>query len=78
MPPIRDQSLFARVLTHRSYNVHSAHGFEYAKDTNTDYEQLEHLGDSVLNLVATTVIREKYPLLTVGSASVSHKLMVRW
>jgi dsRNA-specific ribonuclease len=33
--------------------------------------RLEHLGDSVLGLCATALIREMYPCLRVGPATVS-------
>ena len=36
--------------------------------------RLEHLGDSVLSLVVTSLLREVYPYLRVGSSTVSPRL----
>lgn len=40
----------------------------------TDYEKLEHVGDSILGMVITTWLHETKPLLTIGTATVSARL----
>jgi ribonuclease-3 len=42
------------------------------------FSRLEHLGDSVLGLIVTDLLRELYPYLRVGAFAVSDSLNSRW
>ncbi len=53
--PFQDARLLQRALTHRSYL------FENPTQTQGDNEQLEFLGDSVLNFLAGDYLYEQYP-----------------
>ena len=55
-----DLMLLNLALTHPSFN------FERSIDTNEDYERLEFLGDSVLGLVMSDYLFEKYPNFDEG------------
>ena len=55
-----DLMLLNLALTHPSFN------FERSIDTNEDYERLEFLGDSVLRLVMSDYLFEKYPNFDEG------------
>ncbi|MFM6206436.1 ribonuclease III domain-containing protein, partial [Planktothrix sp.] len=52
--PFQDPKLLLRALTHRSYM------FENPNKTQGDNEQLEFLGDSVLQFLAGDYVYEKY------------------
>lgn len=61
----RDQSILKQALIHKSYTNESG-----SKHPNIDCnERLEFLGDSVLSLVVSSYIYEKYPLLPEGDLS---------
>ncbi|ERT04462.1 ribonuclease III [Lyngbya aestuarii BL J] len=53
--PFQDARLLQRALTHRSYV------FEHPTKTEGDNEQLEFLGDSVLNFLAGDYLYNQYP-----------------
>ena len=48
---------------------HSSFGHEFLGDSAKSYETLEFLGDSVLGLIITETLQEKYPALTEGMLS---------
>lgn len=55
-----DWELFDEALTHPSFN------FEQNKEDAPDYERLEFLGDSVLRLVISNYLYDKYPEFEEG------------
>ncbi|KAF8305378.1 ribonuclease III, partial [Clavulina sp. PMI_390] len=69
LPPIHDDALRQQAFTHRSHLSRSIDPFSDSSYPR-DYESLEHLGDSVLNLCVTDIIRKKYPNLRPGGATV--------
>jgi ribonuclease-3 len=48
---------------------HSSFGHEFLGDSSKSYETLEFLGDSVLGLIITETLQEKFPELTEGMLS---------
>ncbi|CAE6445807.1 unnamed protein product [Rhizoctonia solani] len=77
LPLISDSILKERVFTHRSFVVRPSNTFEdNPNDPIYDNESLEHLGDSVVNLCATSLIQSLYPLLHAGPASRMRALVV--
>lgn len=48
---------------------HSSFGHEFLGDSAKSYETLEFLGDSVLGLIITETLQEKFPKLTEGMLS---------
>ncbi|KAJ7246593.1 ribonuclease III domain-containing protein [Mycena haematopus] len=70
LPIIQREDIRLRVFTHRSYYARSAHVFEdRSDDLSPDNEKFEHLGDSVLGLVVTTLVSDMYPGLRVGPST---------
>ncbi|KZO94680.1 ribonuclease III [Calocera viscosa TUFC12733] len=70
LPAIRSREVLLEVFMHRSVLGRPAGLFEDSPDDLfPDNERLEHLGDAVVQLCATMVIRELYPSLRVGPAS---------
>lgn len=54
------------------------HQFEDSPDDPApDNESLEHLGDSVLNFITTTLIRDMYPYIHVGPATKIRGMVVK-
>ena len=51
---VNDTSLFEVAFTHPSYNGE-------ANTTHHDYERLEFLGDSILNMLVSEYLYKKYP-----------------
>jgi len=77
LPEIKDPVLKRRVFTHRSYFARPTHVFEdVPEDPAPDNEMLEHLGDSVLSLVVTGLLREGFPYLRVGASTKIRALLV--
>jgi ribonuclease-3 len=77
LPPLKEGKTRNQVFTHRSYFARPTTLFEdRADDPSPDNEALEHLGDSVLNLCVTILIREKYPHLRVGPATKVRSLII--
>lgn len=70
LPEIKDAVLLEQTFTHRSYLSRPVEPFLDPSHPR-DYESLEHLGDSVLNMCVTDVIRKQYPDLRPGGATVS-------
>ena len=62
--------LLTQTFTHRSYLQRPVVSFLDPSQPR-DYESLEHLGDSVLNLGVTDLLRQLYPDLRPGGATVS-------
>jgi len=70
LPTITSSSILQQVFTHRSLHGRPNHLFEdFEDDPAPDNEQLEHLGDTVLQLCVTNLIRDMYPRLRVGPAT---------
>jgi len=77
LPIIENPEVNRRVFMHRSYYARPTHIFEDPpNDPSPDNEMLEHLGDSVLSLVITTLLRGVYPYLRVGSSTKIRALLV--
>jgi ribonuclease III len=71
LPMIQNKELRTQAFTHRSFASRPAHVFEdHENDPSPDNEMLEHLGDTVLNLAVTSMLRELYPRLRVGPSTV--------
>ncbi|KAG9081738.1 hypothetical protein FRC07_014427, partial [Ceratobasidium sp. 392] len=77
LPPLSSLALRNQVFTHRSYAARPTNVFEDNPTQPTlDNESLEHLGDSVVNLITTVHVRSLYPHLHVGPASKIRALVV--
>ncbi|KAF8587159.1 ribonuclease III [Ramaria rubella] len=77
LPRITSEDINLQVYTHRSVFARPTHVFEDAPgDPAPDNETLEHLGDSVLGLCVTSLIREMYPCLRVGPATKIRAIVV--
>ncbi|KAH9855085.1 ribonuclease III [Lenzites betulinus] len=77
LPEIRSEALRLQVFTHRSFFARPTHVFEdMPDDPSPDNESLEHLGDSVLSLVVTGLLRDVYPCLRVGPSTKIRALVV--
>ncbi|KAJ6515382.1 ribonuclease III domain-containing protein [Mycena sanguinolenta] len=77
LPTIQQEDIRLRVFTHRSYYARSAHVFEdRPDDPSPDNEKFEHLGDSVLGLVVTSLVSDMYPGLRVGPSTKVRAKMV--
>ncbi|CCL98251.1 uncharacterized protein FIBRA_00245 [Fibroporia radiculosa] len=77
LPEVKSEQIRLQVYTHRSYYARPTHLFEdLPDDPSPDNEMLEHLGDAVLSLVVTGLIREIYPYLRVGSSTKIRALVV--
>lgn len=71
LPEITSEGIRRQVFTHRSFYARSAHVFEdHPGDPSPDNEKYEHLGDTVLGLVVTSLLLEMYPCLRVGPSTV--------
>lgn len=70
LPLIRSREIRSEVFMHRSVLARPSALFaDPPDDLYPDNERLEHLGDAVVQLCATKLIREMYPQLRVGPAS---------
>ncbi|KAJ7083002.1 ribonuclease III domain-containing protein [Mycena epipterygia] len=77
LPQIKRDDIRQRVFTHRSYFERPSNVFEdRPDDPSPDNEKLEHLGDSVLGLVVTTLMGEMYPGLRVGPSTKVRAMIV--
>ncbi|KAJ7118544.1 ribonuclease III domain-containing protein [Mycena crocata] len=77
LPQIQNEEIRQRVFTHRSYYGRPTHVFEDSlDDPSPDNEKFEHLGDSVLGLVVTTLMQEMYPGLRVGPSTKVRAIIV--
>ncbi|KAF8214094.1 ribonuclease III domain-containing protein [Mycena galopus ATCC 62051] len=77
LPVIQQEEIRTQVFTHRSYYARSAHVFEdHPNDPSPDNEKFEHLGDSVLGLIVTSLVSEMYPGLRVGPSTKVRAKMV--
>ncbi|KZT05581.1 ribonuclease III [Laetiporus sulphureus 93-53] len=77
LPEIQSEDIKTQVYTHRSYYARPTHLFEDSpEDPSPDNEKYEHLGDSVVSLVVTSLIREVCPNLRVGPATKVRALLV--
>ncbi|KAJ6560352.1 ribonuclease III domain-containing protein [Mycena capillaripes] len=77
LPQIQKEDIRMRVFTHRSYFARPTHVFEdRADDPSPDNEKFEHLGDSVLGLVVTSLMLEMYPGLRVGPSTKVRAMIV--
>lgn len=64
----KNQELLEEALTHPSY--------KHVSNTTKDYNRLEFLGDSVLNLAISEIIFAKYPSIPEGELSILHSTLV--
>ncbi|KAJ7771067.1 ribonuclease III domain-containing protein [Mycena maculata] len=77
LPQIVSEDIRTRVFTHRSLFARPTHIFEdHPDDPSPDNEKFEHLGDSVLGLVVTSLILEMYPGLRVGPSTKVRAMIV--
>ncbi|KAJ7739926.1 ribonuclease III domain-containing protein [Mycena metata] len=77
LPHIEREDIRTRVFTHQSYFARARHVFEdRAEDPSPDNEKFEHLGDSVLGLVVTSLMLEMYPGLRVGPSTKVRAMIV--
>lgn len=77
LPEIKDENIRLQVFTHRSFYARQTRLFEdHPDDPSLDNEMLEHLGDSVLGLVVTELLRDKFPYLRVGPNAKIRALIV--
>ncbi|RDX53832.1 ribonuclease III [Lentinus brumalis] len=77
LPEIHSEQLRIQVFTHRSFYARPTHVFEdMPDDPSPDNEMLEHLGDTVLSLVVTSLVRELFPCLRVGPSTKIRALVV--
>ncbi|KAI1796132.1 ribonuclease III [Ganoderma leucocontextum] len=77
LPEILSEQLRLQVFTHRSFFARPTHVFEdMPDDPSPDNEMLEHLGDTVLNLVVTGLLRDVFPCLRVGPSTKMRALVV--
>ncbi|EKM59864.1 uncharacterized protein PHACADRAFT_250636 [Phanerochaete carnosa HHB-10118-sp] len=80
LPPLPDiftEELRRQVFMHRSYYARPTNVFEDSPDDpSPDNEALEHLGDTVLNMVVTELIQEIYPHVRVGPSTKMRSLVV--
>lgn len=77
LPEIKSADLRKQIFTHRSVHARPTAIFEDSPDDpSPDNEALEHLGDSVLNMVVTSLLQEVYPYLRVGPSTKIRSLVV--
>ncbi|WRT67918.1 uncharacterized protein IL334_004892 [Kwoniella shivajii] len=82
LPAILDQSLYDQVITHVSIQQltrRSVMAFakpEEGYERATDYERLEHVGDGLLESIATGIIQDLYPWLRQGGAAIIRDYLV--
>lgn len=69
LPQFRNPLLLQQALTHRSY-------FQSPQWVNQDNERLEHLGDSILNFCATSLLYQRYPRAQEGELTERRKQLV--
>ncbi|KAI0751056.1 ribonuclease III domain-containing protein [Daedaleopsis nitida] len=77
LPEINSHQMRLQVFTHRSFFARPTHVFEdMPDDPSPDNEMLEHLGDTVLSLVVTGLMRDVFPCLRVGPSTKIRALVV--
>lgn len=77
LPDIAQEDLRRQVFMHRSYYARPTNVFEDSPDDpSPDNEALEHLGDTVLNMIVTELIQEIYPHVRVGPSTKMRSLVV--
>ncbi|KAF8897912.1 ribonuclease III domain-containing protein, partial [Infundibulicybe gibba] len=77
LPDIKSPNIERQVFTHRSLHARPTHVFEdRSDDPSPDNEKYEHLGDTVLGLVVTSLMLEMYPGLRVGPSTKIRALIV--
>ncbi|KAK7470246.1 hypothetical protein VKT23_001680 [Stygiomarasmius scandens] len=77
LPNINSKSVRDQAFTHRGYHARPNHLFEDPpEDPSPDNEKLEHLGDTVIALVVTTLMNDMYPGLRVGPATKARAMIV--
>lgn len=69
LPKFKNQKLFAKAFTHRSYLNEAAKGTE-------SNERLEFLGDSILSIVVSEFLYKTYPKFDEGSLTNLRSLLV--
>ncbi|KAJ7432316.1 ribonuclease III domain-containing protein [Mycena galericulata] len=77
LPQISKEDIRQKVFTHRSYFGRPTHVFEdRPDDPSPDNEKFEHLGDSVLGFVVTSLMLDMYPGLRVGPSTKVRAMIV--
>lgn len=77
LPHVNSEEYRLQIYTHRSYYARPTHMFEDTpEDPSPDNEMLEYLGDAVLSLVVTGLMREVYPYVRVGPSTKIRALVV--
>ncbi|KAE9409811.1 ribonuclease III [Gymnopus androsaceus JB14] len=77
LPAFKSEQIRIQVFTHRSYFGRPNHIFEdHPDDPIPDNEKFEHLGDTVLSLVVTTLMGDMFPNLRVGPSTKIRALIV--
>ncbi|KAG9015569.1 hypothetical protein FRB94_000174 [Tulasnella sp. JGI-2019a] len=77
LPTIDDETITARVFTHRSLFMRSHTLFQDPEDDPApDNERLEFLGDAALGLATATLLNNYFPRLRVGPTSKVKALVV--
>ncbi|KAH7105615.1 ribonuclease III domain-containing protein [Auriculariales sp. MPI-PUGE-AT-0066] len=77
LPEIQSDHLRTKVFTHRSFFARPTHQFEdRLDDLSPDNERLEHLGDSVVGILTTEMILERFPGIRCGPATKIKSLCV--
>lgn len=64
----KNAELLDEALTHPS--------FKHIQNTDKDYNRLEFLGDSVVNLIISDIIFKQYPNIDEGELSILHSALV--
>ncbi|WVQ85076.1 hypothetical protein IAT38_007240 [Cryptococcus sp. DSM 104549] len=76
LPPIKDEELYRMVITHTSLNQLTRRGAmslrrpTEGEERSWDYERLEHVGDGLLESIASGIIQDLYPWLRQGAAAI--------
>ncbi|KAF9480724.1 ribonuclease III [Pholiota conissans] len=77
LPEIRSAAVRQQVFTHRSFYARPTHVFEdHPSDLSPDNEKYEHLGDTVLGLVITSLLIDMFPGLRVGPSTKIRAMIV--
>ncbi|KAF8204606.1 ribonuclease III domain-containing protein [Pholiota molesta] len=77
LPEIRNPAIRQQIFTHRSFYARPTHIFEdQPDDLSPDNEKYEHLGDTVLGLVITSLLIDMFPGLRVGPSTKIRAMIV--
>ncbi|KAF9464826.1 ribonuclease III domain-containing protein [Collybia nuda] len=77
LPIIKKLEISTQAFTHRSLHARPTHVFEdRPDDPSPDNEKYEHLGDTVLQLMVTSLMLEMHPGLRVGPSTKIRAMIV--